>query len=80
MTYQTFNISLPRDLVAAMDRAAKEEYRSRSDLIREAVRTYLADMRAWQAIFAYGERSGKAKRIRSEAQVARIVGAYRKGT
>lgn len=34
---KTINISLPEDLVAAIDKAAKDEYASRSDFIRETL-------------------------------------------
>ena len=79
MTYQTFNISLPKDLVSAMDTQARQEYRNRSDFIREAVRAYLADMLAWNALFAYGAKQAKVKNIRSEKDVGKLVTAYRKG-
>jgi metal-responsive CopG/Arc/MetJ family transcriptional regulator len=79
MTYQTFNISLPKDLVTAMDSAAKREYRNRSDLIREAVRAYLADMIAWNSLFVYGNKRAKIKDIRSEKDVEKLVAEYRKG-
>lgn len=79
MTYQTFNISLPKDLVTAMDSQARQEYRNRSDLIREAVRVYLADMVAWNSLFVYGNKQAKTKNIRSEKDVERLVAEYRKG-
>jgi len=37
MGSQTVNISLPKDLLAELDKAAKADYTSRSDFIREAV-------------------------------------------
>ena len=61
--YQTFNISLPKDLVAAMDELATQEYRNRSDLIREAVRAYLVDMMAWNTLYTYGKKQAKAKKL-----------------
>lgn len=79
MTYQTFNISLPRDLVKAMDDVAKQEYRNRSDLIREAVRSYLTDVNAWDSLYNYGANMSKVKNIKSEEEVNKIVGNYRKG-
>lgn len=79
MTSQTFNISLPRDLVVAMDELASSEYQNRSDLIREAVRLYVADMAAWKSLFAYGKKRAKAKNIRTEKDVAKLVFDYRKG-
>lgn len=43
MAYQTFNISLPRELVEKADKQAKKEYKNRSQLIREALRLYISD-------------------------------------
>lgn len=37
MSTQTINISLPEELVKKIDRAAKEEFASRSDYIRQAL-------------------------------------------
>lgn len=37
MSTQTINISLPKELVAKIDSAAKAEYASRSDYIRQAL-------------------------------------------
>jgi len=34
-------ISLPREFLVAIDRVAKEEHRSRSELLREAARQYI---------------------------------------
>lgn len=79
MTYQTFNISLPKDLVAVMDAVARSEYRNRSDLIREAVRVYVTDMMEWKAIYAFGKKRAKALNIQSEKDVYKIVDDYRKG-
>lgn len=79
MTYQTFNISLPKDLVAAMDELARRDYRNRSDLIREAVRAYVVDMAEWKSLFAYGKTRAKVKNIRNARGVTRLVSAYRRG-
>ena len=42
MSTQTFNISLPRELVEKADKQAKKEYKNRSELIREALRLYVS--------------------------------------
>ena len=62
-----------------MDEVAKREYRNRSELIREAVRVYLADTSAWNALFAYGKKQAKRLKIDSEDEVTARVHAYRKG-
>jgi len=79
MQVQTFNISLPRDLVYKADLVAKSEYRNRSELIKEAIRSYLRDKEAWGQIFAYGRKIGKKMGIRSEEDVYKIVDEYRHG-
>lgn len=41
MAVNTVNISFQKDLLSQLDQAAKEESRSRSEIIREAARLYL---------------------------------------
>lgn len=80
MQTQSFNITLPQDLVKKADTVAKLEYRNRSELIREALRVYLEDKLAWEQIFAYGRKQAKKLGITSEAQINEIVHQYRHGT
>ena len=79
MQTQTFNISLPRELVKKVDAVAKKEYRNRSGLIREAVRRYLEDQKEWDQIFKAGEKAMQDMGIKSEEEVDRIVYEYRHG-
>ena len=79
MQTQTFNIALPKELVKKVDEIATKEYRNRSELIREALRIYIADMESWEKIFAAGKEAGKKAGIKSEADVDRIVYEYRHG-
>lgn len=79
MQTQTLNISLPKDLVKKVDQQAKEEYRNRSELIREALRIYLADKQEWQDIFTASQEAMKKMGIESEEEVNRIVYEYRHG-
>lgn len=41
MKTKLVNLSFPENMLDEMDKAAKQEYRSRSELVREAVRRYL---------------------------------------
>ena len=41
MSRRNLSISLPADMVTLVDRAAKLEHRTRSELVREALRAYL---------------------------------------
>jgi len=79
MNTQTFNISLPRELVKKVDAQAKEEYRNRSDFIREALIARLRDKDAWNQIFKAGEKAMKDMGIKSEEEVNEIVYKYRHG-
>lgn len=79
MKTQSFNIILPKELVAKIDELAKKEYRNRSELIREAVRVYISDKSDWDEIFAYGKKIGKKMGINSEEDVNKIVYEYRHG-
>lgn len=79
MSTQTLNIALPKELVKKMDQRAKKEYRNRSELIREAVRTYLDDQDEWQQIFEAGKKAMNEMGIKDEEEVDRIVYEYRHG-
>ena len=75
----TINIALPKLLVKRADQIAKSEYRNRSELIREALWSYLSNKEKWQNFFAYGKKMGKKAGIKSEADVDRIVYEFRHG-
>ncbi len=79
MQTQTLNIALPKDLVRKVDEVARNEYRNRSELIREALRIYLQNKEEWQQIFRAGERAMKKMGIKSEEEVNKIVYEYRHG-
>jgi CopG family transcriptional regulator/antitoxin EndoAI len=40
---QTFTVSVPPAMAAEIDRVRRKENRTRSELVREALRTYIAD-------------------------------------
>jgi metal-responsive CopG/Arc/MetJ family transcriptional regulator len=42
MTAKMISVSLPEEMLPEIDNAARREHRSRSELIREALRRYLA--------------------------------------
>lgn len=73
MNTVTINVSLPKELLKKVDRLAKQESRTRSELLRESLRRYLLEMTEWEDIFAYGEKRVKALGIKSEEDVYRIV-------
>lgn len=79
MKTKTLNIALPKDLVERVDQVAKSEYRSRSDLIREALRTYLRENEAWQRIFKVSQETAKKFGIKSEEDAYKLANDYRHG-
>lgn len=77
MLLQTFNISLPKDLVVMADNVAKKEYRNRSELIKEALRTYLVSKQNWEELFAYGKQIGDKLNIKSEEELFDKLNSYK---
>lgn len=77
MTPRTVTISLPPALAREVDRIARVERRSRSELFREAFRQYAARLERLERIFAYGKQVGKQLGI-TEDDVARLVKEYRR--
>lgn len=71
-TTGTVTISLPPDLASEVDRLAKEEGRTRSELLREAFRQYAERRRRWDQLFAYGEVRASAVRMSEESVVAAV--------
>ena len=58
-------------MAAAAEKTAKQESRTRSELVREALRQYLWGRR-WNTIRRYAEQSARAAGIREE-DVDRVV-------
>ena len=54
MNTKTVNISFRKDLLEKIDNVAKEEMRTRSELIRESVRMYIERKKRWDKIFDFG--------------------------
>ena len=76
MNTATVNISFQESLLADIDKIARVESRSRSELLREAVRLYIDRKRRWDKIFAYG-RTVVTRGNLNEADVASEIQAYR---
>lgn len=69
-------ISLSPNLLRKAEKAAKEEQRTRSELLREALRQYLEN-REWRKIYRYGERRARTLGL-DEGEVERLVDEMRK--
>ena len=73
----TVNISFTADLLKQIDKVAEEESRSRSELIREAARTYIERRRKWAQIFRLGSRIAKAKGL-THGDLEKEIDSFRK--
>ncbi|TGM62907.1 ribbon-helix-helix protein, CopG family [Leptospira levettii] len=60
---QTVNISFEKALLKEIDKIAKREHRSRSELIREAARAYIEKKSKWQVIFDFGVKSSEKSNL-----------------
>ncbi|MGZ4105022.1 MAG: CopG family ribbon-helix-helix protein [Actinomycetota bacterium] len=74
---QTVTVSLPPDLAREVDRVARREGRSRSEMFREALRQYLGRRERWDRIFALGEQKARQLDV-TEQDVTAAVKARRK--
>ncbi len=78
MRSATINLSMPAALLKQIDEEAKTEIRTRSELIREAARTYLSREQTWKVLQRYaGERAGDSG-IRTEQDVMRAIASVRR--
>jgi len=77
MKSRTVNISFNEDLLKQIDKVAREESRSRSELIREAARSYIDRKRKWDQIFIFSEKQAEKKNI-TEKNIDEEIRSYRK--
>lgn len=76
MAGSTVNISFNKELLAMIDKTAKQEARTRSELIREAARLYIQRKSRWENIFAFGARQVQRLGLGGE-DVAEEIKKYR---
>ena len=77
MPSATVNISFNTEILQQIDEIAKNEARTRSELIREAARIYIERKRKWESIFSYGG-SLALKYGFTEDDVNKEINKYRK--
>ncbi len=78
MKSATINLSLPAPLLKLIDQEARAELRTRSELIREAARTYLAREQKWKGLQRYAGQRARASGIRTEEDVMRAIASTRR--
>jgi CopG family transcriptional regulator/antitoxin EndoAI len=71
------SLSLPSDLVREVERLAKQEGRTKTEVLREALRRY-GEERRWRGLQRYG--AGRARRLGlKEADVEGAIQEVRRG-
>jgi CopG family transcriptional regulator / antitoxin EndoAI len=68
----TVNISFQDKLLEEIDAEANRESRSRSELLREAARSYNRRQRQWAAVFNLGDAVAKSEKL-TESDVSRAI-------
>jgi len=77
MGNSTVNISFKDDLLNQIDDVARAESRSRSELIREAARMYIARKERWSSIYNYGEAKAQDMQL-NETDIATEIATVRR--
>ena len=78
-TTRSITFSLPSDLAERVDAMLREQGRSRSALLREALVRYLDTERRWQETFRYGEQRAQELGLTPE-DVPRLIAEHRAET
>ena len=74
-TTRTITFSLPPEMADRVDEVMKEQGRSRSEFLREALLRYIEECE-WRSLLQYGEQRAREKGIGPE-DVAPLVEEYR---
>ena len=74
-TTKTITFSLPPEMADRVDEVMKQQGRSRSEFLREAVLRYIEECE-WRQLLQYGEERAREKGISPE-DVASLVEEYR---
>ncbi len=76
MNTKTVNISFRKDLLEKIDKVAKEEMRTRSELIRKASRLYIERKERWEKIFDFGKQQAERLGLK-EQDIAEEIQKFR---
>ncbi len=74
-TTKTITFSLPPDMADRVTEIMKDEGRTKSELLREALRRYIED-REWRKLLRHGEQRAREQGIHPE-DVESVVNEYR---
>jgi CopG family transcriptional regulator/antitoxin EndoAI len=70
------SISIMPDFLREVERVAKEENRTKSELIREALRRYIED-REWEKLTRYARIKSAETGMKTEEDIQRVVDEFR---
>ena len=70
------SISIMPDFLREVEKVAKEENRTKSELIREALRRYIED-REWEKLNRYARKKTAETGIKTEEDIQRVVDEFR---
>ena len=77
MKTKTINLSLPGELLQDADKVAKQQYRSRSELMREALRRFI-NIARFEELNTYGQHQAKKLDIKP-TDINRLIAEVRAG-
>ncbi|MBU6388990.1 CopG family transcriptional regulator [Patescibacteria group bacterium] len=77
MASKVIPVSLPPTLLDEIDQVAQQECRTRSGLIQEATRRYIANRKELDSLYRYGRAQAKKQGVKNEADIERLVAEYR---
>ena len=72
---KTITFSLPPDMADTVEEIMRQEGRTKSELLREALRRYIEE-REWRQLLRYGEQRAREQGIGPQ-EVERLVEDYR---
>jgi CopG family transcriptional regulator / antitoxin EndoAI len=75
-TTKLVSFSIMPDFLREVEKVAKEENRTNSELIREALRRYIED-REWEKLTRYARIKSTETGIKTEEDIQRVVNGYR---
>ena len=78
MKVKTINVSLPAKLLKVIDQKAKKEYKSRSELFKEASLMYIQTKDNWQILQLDIAQKAKKMELKKENQVEKMIDSLRK--
>jgi len=76
-TTKIVNFPLPSEIYKQVEELAKQKETSRSQVLREVLKQYVASEKRWQQIRKWGEETTKRLGSKDENDVERIIDEYR---